>query len=50
MWLLESAKNQILEVDTLEQYVTPCVRYEMTCLLIINTIGNVSCSVEWGLT
>jgi hypothetical protein len=25
------------------------VRYGMTFLLIRNTIGSVSCSVEWGL-
>jgi hypothetical protein len=48
--VLESAKDQILGVDTPEQHVPPCVRYGTTCLLIRNTIGSVSCSVEWGLT
>jgi hypothetical protein len=46
--MLESAKDQILGVDTLEQHVSPHVRYGMTCLLIKNTIRCVSYSVEWG--
>jgi hypothetical protein len=45
----ESAKNRIFEVDPLGQHVSPCVRYEMACLLIRNTIGSVSCSVGWGM-
>jgi hypothetical protein len=50
MWLvmLESAKDQIIGVDTLGQHVPPCVWYGMACLLIRNAIGCVSCSVEWG--
>jgi hypothetical protein len=50
MWLvmLESAKDQILGVDTPGQHVPPCVRYGTTCLLIRYAIGCVSCSVEWG--
>jgi hypothetical protein len=50
MWLvlLESAKDQILGVDTLGQHVLPRVRYGMACLLIRCAIGCVSCSVEWG--
>jgi hypothetical protein len=50
MWfaMLKSAKDQILGVDTPGQHVPPHVRYGMTCLLIRNTIGCVSCSVEWG--
>jgi hypothetical protein len=50
MWfvMLKSAKDRILGVDTLGQHVSPCVRYEMTCLLIRCAIGCVSCSVEWG--
>jgi hypothetical protein len=50
MWLvmLESAKDWILGVDTPRQHVPPCVWYETTCLLIRNSIGCVSCSVEWG--
>jgi hypothetical protein len=51
-WLvvLGSAKDRILGVDTLGQHVPPCVWYEMTCLLIRNAIGSVSCSVEWGIS
>jgi hypothetical protein len=30
--------------------VSPRVQYVMTYLLIRNTVGSVSCSVEWGLT
>jgi hypothetical protein len=50
MWLvmLESAKDRILGVDTPGQYVPSCVQYGTTCLLIRNTMGCVSCSVEWG--
>jgi hypothetical protein len=50
MWLvmLESAKDQILGVDTLGQHVPPGVRYGTACLLIRYVIGCVSCSVEWG--
>jgi hypothetical protein len=46
--MLESAEDRILGVDTPGQHVPPCVRYGMTCLLIRNTIGCVSYSVEWG--
>jgi hypothetical protein len=50
MWLvmLESAKDRILGVDTLEQQVPPRVRYGTACLLIRYVVGCVSCSVEWG--
>jgi hypothetical protein len=50
MWLvmLKAAKDRILGVDTLGQYVPPRVRYGMGCLLIRNTIRCVSCSVEWA--
>jgi hypothetical protein len=50
MWLVmfESAKDQILAVDTPGQHVPPRVRYGMACLLIRYDIGCVSCSVEWG--
>jgi hypothetical protein len=50
MWLvrLESAKDRILGVDTLGQYVPPRFRYGMTWLLIRYGIGCVSCSIEWG--
>jgi hypothetical protein len=46
--MLKSAKGRILEVDTSGQYVPPCVRYRMTCLLIRYAIGCVSCLIEWG--
>jgi hypothetical protein len=50
MWLvmLESAKDQILGVDTPGQHLPPRVRYGMTCFLISYGVGCVSCSVEWG--
>jgi hypothetical protein len=50
MWLvmIESAKDQILGVDTPEQRVPPRVRYGTTCLLIRYAIGCGLCSVEWG--
>jgi hypothetical protein len=43
MWLvvLESAKDQILGVDILEQQVPPRVQYETTCLLIRYVVGCV---------
>jgi hypothetical protein len=46
--MLESAKDQIIGVDTLGQHMPPWIRYGTACLLIRNTIGCVSCSVEWG--
>jgi hypothetical protein len=46
--MLESAKDQILGVDTPGQHVPPRVRYGMACLLIRYAIGCVSCSVEYG--
>jgi hypothetical protein len=50
MWfvMLESAKDRILGVDTPGQHVPPRVRYGTACLLVRNTIGCVSCSVELG--
>jgi hypothetical protein len=41
MWLvmLESAKDQILGVDTLGQHVPPRVQYGTACLLIRYAIG-----------
>jgi hypothetical protein len=47
LWLvmLESAKDQVLEVDILEQQVLPRVRYETTCLLIRDAVVCESCSV-----
>jgi hypothetical protein len=39
--MLESAKDQILELNTPGEQVLPRVWYEMTCLLNRNTIGCV---------
>jgi hypothetical protein len=47
--VLKSSKDIILGVDPSGQHVPPRVRYGMTCLLIRNVIGCVSCLVEWGL-
>jgi hypothetical protein len=48
MWfvVLESAKDQIIGVDTPRQQVPPCVRYGTTCLLIRDAVESVSCSNE----
>jgi hypothetical protein len=45
--MLKSAKDRILGVDTLEQYVPPCIQYVMACLLIRYAMGCASYSVEW---
>jgi hypothetical protein len=45
--VLEPAKDRILGVDTPGQYVSPRTQYGMDCLLIRNTVGSMSCSVEW---
>jgi hypothetical protein len=49
MWfvMLEFAKDRVLGVDTPGEQVPPCVRYGMTCLLITDVVGSVSCSNEW---
>jgi hypothetical protein len=47
--MLESAKDRVLGVDTLRQQVPPRVRYEMTCLLIRDAVGSMSCSNEWEI-
>jgi hypothetical protein len=48
MWfvMLESAKDQIIGVDTPGQQVPPRVRYGTTCLLIRDVVGSVLCSDE----
>jgi hypothetical protein len=48
MWffMLESAKDRVLGVDTPGQQVPPRVRYGMTCLLIRDAVGSVPCSDE----
>jgi hypothetical protein len=49
MWfaMLESAKDRVIGVDTLEQQVPPRVRYETACLLIRDVVGSVPCLDEW---
>jgi hypothetical protein len=49
MWfvMLESAKGQVIGVDTLGQQVSPRVRYGTACLLIRDVVGSVPCSDEW---
>jgi hypothetical protein len=47
--VLESTKDRILGVDTPGQHVPPRVLYGTTYLLIKNTIGSLSCSVEWEM-
>jgi hypothetical protein len=51
MWfvMLESAKDRVIGVDTPRQWVPPCVRYGMACLLIRNAVGCVPCSDEWEI-
>jgi hypothetical protein len=48
--MLESANDQILEVDTPGQQVPPHVWYGMACLLIRTAVGCESCSAVWGKT
>jgi hypothetical protein len=49
MWfvMLESAKDQVIGVDTPGQQVPPRVQYGTTCLLIRDAVGSVPCSDEW---
>jgi hypothetical protein len=51
MWfvMLESAKDQVIGVDTPRQQVPPCVRYGMACLLIRDAVRSVPCSDEWEI-
>jgi hypothetical protein len=48
MWLvmLESTKDQVIEVDTPGQQVPPHVRYGTTYLLVRDAVGSVPCSDE----
>jgi hypothetical protein len=50
--MLESAKDQILGVDTLGQHVPPHVRYGTTSLLIRGAMGSMPClyvsEVAWS--
>jgi hypothetical protein len=47
--MLESAKDRVLGVDTPGQQVPPRVRYGMACLLIMDVVGSVPCSVKWEI-
>jgi hypothetical protein len=49
LWLvmLESAKDQVIGVDTQGQQVLPCVQYGTACLIIRDAMGSVPCSDEW---
>jgi hypothetical protein len=47
--MLESAKDQVIGVDTSGQQVLPCVQYGTTCLLIMDVVGSVHCSDEWEI-
>jgi hypothetical protein len=51
MWffMLESAKDRVIGVDTLGQQVLPRVRYGTACLLIRDIVGSVTCSDEWEI-
>jgi hypothetical protein len=50
MWfvMLESAKDQVLGIDTLEQHVPPRVQYGTTWILIRDVVGCESFSAVWG--
>jgi hypothetical protein len=48
--MLESAKDQVLGVDTPGQQVPPRVWYGTACLLIGDVVGCESCSAVWGKT
>jgi hypothetical protein len=51
MWfvMLESAKDQVIGVDTPGQHVSLYVRYGTTCLLIRDVVGSMPCSDEWEI-
>jgi hypothetical protein len=44
--MLESAKDQVIGVDTLGQQVLPRVQYGTACLLIRDAVGSVPCPDE----
>jgi hypothetical protein len=48
MWffMLESAKDRVIGVDTPEQQVSPRVQYETACLLIRDAVESVPFSDE----
>jgi hypothetical protein len=52
MWffMLKSAKDRVLGVDTPGQLVPPHVWYGMACILIRDVVGCESYSAVWGKT
>jgi hypothetical protein len=48
--MLESAKDQVIGVDTPGQQVPPRVRYGTACLVIRDAVGSVPCSNEWEIS
>jgi hypothetical protein len=46
-FMLESAKDQVIGVDSPGQQVSPRVRYGTACLLIRDDVESVRCSNEW---
>jgi hypothetical protein len=47
--MLESAKDRVLEIDTIGQQVSSHVRYGTACLLVPYAVGSVPCSNEWEI-
>jgi hypothetical protein len=47
--MLKSAKDRVIGVDTLGQHMPPRVWSGMACLLIMDVVGCVPCSVEWEI-
>jgi hypothetical protein len=47
--MLESAKDQVIGIDTPGQQVLPRVWYGTACLLIRDAVGSVPCSDEWKI-
>jgi hypothetical protein len=47
--MLESAKDQVIGVDTLGQQVPPCVQCGTANPLIWDAVGSVPCSDEWKI-
>jgi hypothetical protein len=47
--MLESAKDQVIGVDTIGQQVSPRVWYGTACLLIRDVVGSVPCLDEWEI-
>jgi hypothetical protein len=48
--MLESAKDQVIGIDTPGQQVLPRVWYGTACLLIRDAVGSVPCSDEWKIS